>query len=75
MVFEEIFHYTPHHVMNSVAVEAACTGSLVKCFAVTTVQGEGGTEFFTVITAELRAVSTPPPVTFIDSHFTGMCST
>ncbi|BBO62840.1 hypothetical protein SMATCC274_47790 [Serratia marcescens] len=75
MLSEATFHRTQHHVLNGVTVEAAGTGSPVQCFAVTAVQGEGDAEFFTVITAELEAVRTPPPVTFIDGHFTAMRST
>lgn len=72
---EATFHRTQHHVLNGVTVEAAGTGSPVQCFALTAVQSEDDAEFFTVITAELEAVRTPPPVTFINGHFSDMRST
>lgn len=74
-VSEATLHRAQHYVLNGITVEATGASGPVQRLAVTAVQSEGDAEFFTVITAELEPVRTPPSITFTDGHFSGMCPT
>lgn len=59
-------------LLYSFAVEAARADSPEQCFTIAAVQRERDAQFFSVITAELEPVRSPPLIAFFHSHSAGM---
>jgi len=61
-----------HQVSHVVTGDAACGGEEAHGFPVTAVECEGDPHSLAIVAADLEAIGTPAPITFIDRDATVM---